>query len=323
MMKDINYSEFVNICKMTELDLKEWLRHELLKYYTTVIEEPGYLYARQANCPVLLTAHMDTVHKETVKNVVETKTKKGKHVISSPQGIGGDDRCGIYMILCILKETNIRPAILFCEQEEDGGVGSDIFCNSMYIDELKELKFFIELDRANANDLVFYNDDNQDFYTWCENTTGYKENFGSFSDISNLCPATKVSGVNVSCGYYKAHTLNEYVIWEEMINSIETVKKLLVASEKVDQFEYKEIKYKYSYWNRWDDWDRYGYINTSNKKETYIDTCVQLYISFKESDEETETFIEGKTENECWVTFFINHPTVCFNDVLDWEVYDN
>ena len=78
---------------------------------------------------------MDTVHKETVKDFYEYYDEENeRHIISSPQGIGGDDRCGIYMILEILKTH--KCSVLFCEDEEAGGIGSEKFCKTEYITEL-------------------------------------------------------------------------------------------------------------------------------------------------------------------------------------------
>ena len=330
-----DFPDFIKICRFPQKNLKQYLVREIEKYGYTSIVGDGFVYARSANCPVLLTAHMDTVHKEPVKDFYEFKTEKNGrnvHIISSPQGIGGDDRCGIYMILHILRETDLRPALLFCEDEEIGGVGSNKFCSTGYHEELCDLKFFIELDRANANDLVFYDDDNVDFHTWCEDQTGYRENFGSFSDISNLSPATGVSSVNVSCGYYNAHTLREEVIVEEMMDSILMTEKLLTAAqdEKLEVFEYVEVPSSLKW--AWDDYDDYygyygkdyrdyrGTYDYSQKKSP--EEVVMMGIIFLTKDlKEEETFISGVTEEDCIGQFILEHPDICWNDVLDYYFY--
>lgn len=43
----------------------------------------------------------------------------------SPQGIGGDDRCGVFMVLQIIRSVNCH--VLFCEDEETGGNGARAF----------------------------------------------------------------------------------------------------------------------------------------------------------------------------------------------------
>lgn len=329
------FPRFVELCKKTQDQLKELLPVELLNAgYTDVIVDDGYIYAK-GDIPVLLTAHMDTVHKETIKDFYEYVDDKGDHIISSPQGIGGDDRCGIYAILEIIKE--FKPYVLFCEDEEIGGIGSTKFCETEFINELADLRFMIELDRMNGTDAVFYDCDNPEFTKFIEDTTGYKEAYGSFSDISNLAPACRVAAVNLSCGYYHAHSLEEEVNVEEMLHTIEVVKKLLTTES--EQFEYIEAKYEwgagYGYYGYsgyssrydWFDYD-YDYDREYTKNKTQqigskenMDDDVYLYVYFyNEMLKEDCECTSGKTIDEAWGRFFKEYPYVCFNDVLDYEV---
>ena len=344
-----SYPDFVELCKPSQKELKNMLLEKLLfNGYTEVITGDGYLYAK-GNVPVLLTAHMDTVHKENVKDFYEYyDEEEGKHIISSPQGIGGDDRCGVYMILEIIKTH--KCSILFCEDEESGGIGSSKFCKTELINELSDLKYLIELDRANKNDAVFYDCENDDFTKFIEENTGHKEAIGSFSDISNLSPDCRVASVNLSCGYYNAHTTSEYVIVEEMLDTIDAVKKLL--NVECEQFEYIEKVY-YSQYNRYyggnrkgaydwyDDYDDYYYGNrnyrgcyggyydsiynkqpkTEQKKEDE-EKSLYIYI-YPLHEDEFDTYVSnGKTEDEAFGRFFMDNPTLCFADVFDYEFFD-
>ena len=119
---------FIDICKMTQSKLKTYLNAYLTSvgYNTTVGD--GFVYA-EGKVPVLLIAHMDTVHKEICKDIVEENGK-----ISSPQGIGGDDRCGCFMIMNIVKE--LKCSVLFCEDEEIGGIGARKFVKSDVFDDV-------------------------------------------------------------------------------------------------------------------------------------------------------------------------------------------
>ena len=254
---ETEYPKFIDLCKHTQNELKIILGTELLEAgYNEVVTGDGYVYAK-GTVPVLLTAHMDTVHRELIKDFYEYfDEEKKQHIISSPQGIGGDDRCGIYMILELIKTH--KCSVLFCEDEESGGQGSSKFCKTELIEELSGLNYLIELDRKGDNDAVFYDCDNADFTKFIEDNTGYKENYGSFSDISTLSPACKVASVNLSCGYYNAHTTSEYVIMEEMFNTIEVVKKLLDV--ECEQFEYIENKYYGGYYSNY-----YGNYYGNNK----------------------------------------------------------
>lgn len=336
------YREFINICKMSQEDLKKYLDGRIREYGYSPVNEEGFLYA-EGNIPVLLTAHMDTVHKELVKKFFIITTKDRKHIITSPQGIGGDDRCGIYIILKVL-EAGFRPYILFCEDEESGGDGSELFTMSDHIEGLTKLKYMIELDRANRRDAVFYNCDNDEFTDYITNETGYTENWGTFSDISNLAPKAKVAAVNLSVGYYHAHTVNEEVVYEEMMETEKTVEKLLTVADKCEQFEYKEGYSWYSYNGSYGKHYAYASSSTTTTKGNVTDKkklpavaddykyyyncqyddyeCVELHVTFEnDRGEVEEDYIYAETEGDAWRDFFFTHQTVCWTMVLDYE-YD-
>ena len=307
---------FIKLCKMSQKELIGYLPIVLKEKGYDVIVEEGFIYAR-GEVPILLTAHMDTVHKELVKDFYERK-ENGKHIISSPQGIGGDDRCGIYMIMEIINTH--KCSVLFCEDEEIGCIGSRIFCETDFVTELSDLYYLIELDRANSDDAVFYDCDNPAFTRFITSNTGYNNEWGSYSDISWLAPEAGVAAVNLSCGYYHAHTTEEEVVIEEMLNTIEVVKKLIDVSS--EQFKY--IKSAYSY----DDYyyDRY-YCNYTNNyrrqgNNKYIDDIVVcLFVNITEKEDTIVS--KGKTEDEAWRNLFKNNPTICYNDIIYFDyVYE-
>ena len=174
---------FVDICRMSQQEVKNYMVKYLSQKQYAVANNDGFLYAK-GDVPVLLVAHMDTVHKQPVR---ETLTAKGR--IYSPQGIGGDDRCGIFIIMHIVKE--LKCSVLLCEDEEIGGVGARKFTKSEFIKNLG-VNYIIEFDRANARDAVFYGCDNEEFTDFVTENTGFKEAHGSFSDISVIAPAAKM-----------------------------------------------------------------------------------------------------------------------------------
>lgn len=311
--------KFMKICRKSEMELKGWLEKLLKAKYKEVVNEDGFLYAR-GNAPILLTAHMDTVHKEKCKEIVVEKLD-GETILSSPQGIGGDDRCGVWIIRQILTKTKYRPYVLFCEQEEVGGVGSEKFTRTDYVDELKEMKYLIELDRANYNDAVYYDCGNEDFMGYIEEMIGYKEAHGSFSDISNLSPKCDVASVNLSCGYYRAHTLNEYVIFEEMFDTYKAVKKLLANAKDCERFDYQEKTY-----SRWDynDWYSGNYFKSQFTESetdytTLFDTDSVYEILYEDVDgEEKSCIIDANSYAEAIGYFLMENGNLTFNSVLDW-----
>lgn len=320
---ETEFPYFTSLVKMDQAKMKLYLGAVLLRYYENVVLEDGFIYAK-GTCPILLTAHMDTVHEKTVKDFYELKffnekAQREEHKISSPQGIGGDDRCGIYMILQVLKQTTFRPTILFCEDEEIGGVGSEKFCkHEEFVKEISELKYFIELDRANAHDAVYYNCGNEEFMEYVEKF-GFKESYGSFSDISNLSPETDKASVNLSCGYYGAHTLQEYVIMEEMNDTIEKVISMLTDAENAESYDYQEVYYGKYYRDYYNYSYGYGYWKDKDK---YKSSDYGFQISYLTKDHEVEyAYYDDNGEDDCAILgrFMMDNPTVCYNDVIAFE----
>jgi hypothetical protein len=200
----------------------------------------GFIYAK-GSIPVLLVAHLDTVHRKTVKTICYSPNGK---IIMSPEGIGGDDRAGVFMIQQIIKEH--RCHVLFCEDEERGGIGASRFIES----KIKpEVNYIVELDRRGSNDAVFYDCDNQDFTRFVKGF-GFVEDFGSFSDISIIAPKLGIAAVNISAGYYNEHTLHEHVDMEAVENNIKRVGEMVAATS--ERFDYIEDR-RFSLFDRYRD----------------------------------------------------------------------
>ena len=309
-MNKKHIKRFISLCKQTQKELKIYLTAYLKASGYNVIAEDGFVYAK-GELPYLVTAHMDTVHKVTCKKA-DIKKINGYHVISSKDGIGGDDRCGIFMILELV-DRGYRPSILFCEDEEIGGVGSQKFCKTKYVDDLKEMNYLIELDRVNADDAVFYDCGNMEFKTFILDNTGYKKAIGSFSDISELSPVCDVASVNFSCGYYNAHTTQEYVVMSEMLNTIDVVAKLFDVAD-CPKFDYQEEKYYGRYFG---EIGYFGKYYNDYKSNQVLEGVEFTYVN--DDGEEMYDCIWGTEYYECLGQFLEMHPTLCYNDITDFE----
>lgn len=228
--------KFVDILKSTQPSLKKKLNTFLKTKGYNPIKKYGYLYAK-GEIPVMVVAHMDTVHDESVKDICYSETG----IIMSPQGIGGDDRCGIYIITRLI-ESGFKPYVLFTEDEEVGGVGASFFA----YDNIKpEVNFIVEFDRKGDKDAVFYSCRNKKFVSFIE-SFGFKKNIGTFSDISIIAPEIGVAAVNLSSGYYNAHTKNEYIDMNDVEYVISRAERILSNCDtKYDYEESDENSKKY------------------------------------------------------------------------------
>lgn len=232
--------EFEKLCRMEQLDVKNHCANRLKNMEYEPINNPGFLFAK-GEYPVLLVAHLDTVHTAAPKKFIYNKG-----VVHSPTGIGGDDRCGLYIILNIVKE--IKCSVVFLEDEEVGCIGAGVFSRSNEMKSIKdEIKYIVEFDRRGSNDAVFYDCDNKEFEDFItENGKGYFEtDWGSCSDISTIAPAMGIAAVNLSSGYHSEHTSYETVNLEEMERTIIEAKKILL---KPCEEKFKYVKKKWGYW---------------------------------------------------------------------------
>ena len=156
--------------------------------------------------------------------------------------------------------------------------------------------------------------------------TGFKKSWGTFSDISILAPKAKIAAVNLSSGYYKAHTVEEYVNFADMTNTIEVAKKLITA-ECTEPFEYIEGK-SYNWYDDYNGIYTYKenyYKNTTksyNKNKNSFDLEFELELEvlyLDKHEKENVGYANGSTKAECWAMFFLEFSDVCFDDVVDYS----
>jgi hypothetical protein len=216
----VNFNLLTNVFQKTEKDVLKYCARKVLPLYKTVDINTKYIYAK-GEIPIMLTAHMDTVHKKIPENIFYDKSKK---VVWSPEGIGGDDRCGIYAILQLISQ-GYRPHILFTTGEETGGAGAEEFILDYPMCPI-DVNYVLELDRHGVDDVVFYNCNNRDFHEYIQ-AFGFNKAWGTFSDISIISPAWEVASANISMGYFNEHTSSEYVNLTILENTISKVVNML------------------------------------------------------------------------------------------------
>lgn len=213
-------------------------------YGNKAIMQKGKYILVPGVAPVLLVAHLDTVHKQQATTIC--KSARG-NILMSPQGIGGDDRCGVYALMEVYRRSVVKPWLLFTYDEEIGCVGAAVFARDADCGELPpelfELKCIVEIDRKGSNDAVYYECDNDEFELFISGY-GFETEYGSMSDISEIAPALGVAAVNLSSGYYNAHTLHEYINKADLTYTIERVIDIVsdVQFPDVPHFKYVERK---------------------------------------------------------------------------------
>ena len=209
-----------------------------------VIANHAYVIAK-GDIPVALVAHADTVFS---RPPVDFFYDTNKNVLWSPDGMGADDRAGIYSIMQIVR-SGLRPHVIITTGEESGCIGATKMMHAYKEHPFNELKFIIQLDRRNFKDSVYYDCDNEDFENFIT-PFGFKTEWGTLSDISVIAPIWGVAAVNFSVGYVEEHTKQERLYVDALFATIEKVKNILTYVQEHSEcptYEYVESTFNYPY----------------------------------------------------------------------------
>ena len=240
-----------------------YYRDSMMNIYVTkgILEEDEYY-------PMFI-AHTDTVHNKVDKIVVkeeklqrpytfgktfdntEVDVLKAYDKYDNPTGIGGDDKCGIFICLELLKQLDKVKVGLFVS-EETGCHGS----SKCDVNFLQDVGYITQYD-APGNHLIteicsgvrlFERD--SEFFNIVIPTI--EESFKNemlvqshpYTDISQLKKKIDVCCINMSCGYYNMHTSNEFISIEDVKCAIDAGKNMVEKlGLKKYKYEYKPIVY--------------------------------------------------------------------------------
>ena len=245
--KDLALMERLMLNKQEQT--RKFLITTLKKYYSRdeLIYTHDYIIGK-GNIPIGVAAHMDTVWETSVNH--EVFYDERKNVMLNLNGGGYDDKVGIFMILKIL-ESGLKPHVIFCANEEVGSLGAQQLVEDYPTCPFDDCRFIIMLDRRGLVDCVFYDCENDEFVDYIEKF-GFKEAYGSFTDICTLCPVWKMAGVNLSVGYDNEHTANEKLYVAPMYATLDKVKNILTQSdEDIKYFKYVPSHYSWRGYGRW------------------------------------------------------------------------
>ena len=232
VLSEKDYNLFEQLISLDQQSMHKIMSRYLKSKYENIIITSEYIVAI-GDIPIALVAHMDTVFKTPVSNLYYDQRK---NVMWSSEGLGADDRAGIFAIIKIL-QAGFKPSIILTTDEEKGGIGALILGQQPC--PISNLKYMIELDRRGANDCVFYD-------CYCPSFVDYVESFGfsiqagSFSDISFLMSPWHICGVNLSVGYENEHSMCEILNIDFLFETIEKVKTMLSQIE-IPDFTYSTL----------------------------------------------------------------------------------
>ena len=203
-------------------------------------DKPGNLYITKGKSSTFpcIVAHMDQVQERHSKDFIAYEAEdiiigfSPKH--KEQQGLGADDKCGLWIALkCLQKFDSLKLA--FFVGEEVGCKGSGLADMAFFDD----CRFVIEPDRKGSEDLI-----TQIGWTpLCSDDFlkdigfkkfGYKEAEGLMTDIEALKDkGLMLSCINLSCGYYRPHSNEEFVYKPALLNCLAFVEHIIKTCTKV------------------------------------------------------------------------------------------
>ena len=232
-----------SLFSMEERTLYKFMYIMLQKHYKEEdIELHSDYIIAQGTLPIGLLAHMDTVFakKPTSKNIYYD-SEKG--VMWCPEGLGADDRAGVFLIIKLLNSFSQKPTVILTLGEEKGGLGASAVIGQHPENEYG-LKFLIELDRQGKDDSVYYDCGNEEFEKYI-NRFGFTTDWGTFTDISVIAPAWDIAAVNLSVGYFHEHTKTEILVIPYLFATLEKVKKICKNFNDIKDKEFKHCTKKW------------------------------------------------------------------------------
>lgn len=240
--------------------ITNWLKENNIPFE---IDEMFNIYAtKQTDSDIkyfpCVVSHTDTVHNLDSINIKEEDLINEQKILKpslkaynnqgEPTGIGGDDKCGIFACLILLKELpNLKAA--FFVSEETGCHGSRNADPNFFLN----VGYAIQFDAPGNSMVTEYCmgtklfDRDSDFFKSCDEVL--TESFNSrndyqshpYTDVYALKSKFDFSCINFAIGYYNYHSKNEYVVIEDVYNGIETGKKMI---EKLGYNKYQYIEPK-------------------------------------------------------------------------------
>jgi len=238
----------------------------MVEYLEGVLSDKGFEYQKDKMGNIFVTkgeadiypcfvSHTDTVHYVNENLKVVQLEEDGKTILTGidsttmmPSGIGGDDKCGVFLCLEML-DTLENVKVVFFVSEEIGCLGSR-FAVETNPKFFKNVGYAIQYDSPKGNSMSMS--------LIGKNLFNKESEFGDkvsplilehgitdwarhpYTDIWPLIDTFGFSCLNLAAGYHRYHTHNEYVVVEEVENAFQLGLKL--HKELGENFYGREVK---------------------------------------------------------------------------------
>lgn len=268
-------------------------------------DKPGNLYIIKGKSETYpcIVAHMDQVQEIHSKDFICYEAEdiilgfSPKH--KRQEGIGSDDKVGLWIGLKCLQKFEAMKLAFF--------VGEEIGCKGSGQAEMEffsDCRFVIEPDRKGAEDLI-----TQIGWTpLCSDDFlkdigfkkfGYKETDGMMTDIEALKDnGLAISCINLSCGYYKPHTDQEFVYKPALSNCLAFIEHIIKTCTKV--YPHVDMTSQYErenyYYDVYDDYYSEIYDMLTNDPSLSFGDIEARFIDFYGKGKINRTELESSYE---------------------------
>jgi hypothetical protein len=229
-----------------------------------------------------IVAHLDQVQQPYPEDIQIIETEDVIFSYSPSQrstcGLGGDDKCGIWIALKLLQAHDVIKVAFFAG-EEHGCIGS----REAHMEFFDDVRFVIEPDRRGNSDLIVCIDDYLCSDEFLEDIDyekfGLQQTRGLMTDVNELKGnGLKVSCINVSCGYYEPHTEHEFVVKVDMENTLNFCDHVVRKCKKVYPHESMMVNdyrnFRYNFFDDGFDDDDYNYKIGNDMLDDCIDDII-------------------------------------------------
>ncbi len=288
-----------------EQPVRNFIEELLTEWKIPYINLNGNIIGLNHDGAPIISAHMDMVNtdrnhlgpkEDSIQNAIFTIDEKTNIRIYRPlddkdikqTSLGADDKNGIWIALMLLKR-GVKINFIFSHGEECGCVGiKQVIADTEIAQKIEKCAYSLVIDRRNKNDIIGYENEYcmalDDRLEQFAKQLGYKYKCarGLCSDANHISYLNEV--VNLSCGYYEAHSPTEYTNLSELIYCFKFVSDVLqhfsfksVSGERMRKFKkvskpYKteeEIKKEQEEAKRKEEVEKNRIYGSENKSESY------------------------------------------------------
>lgn len=175
----------------------------------------------------LLSAHMDCVGKKEdawFADFINIFPYGNDEILKGIGNIGGDDKCGVFLILLILIKYHNINFIFSVGEEIGGGKGIKTIDFKKMKEEniIEKIPYCLVLDRRNSGDIIceknnYGSKEFEEALAEIGKDFNYSPERGACSDANTI--SDYLNSANLSVAYYNPHTQNEFVSLRDLENT--------------------------------------------------------------------------------------------------------